>query len=63
MRDLLSRARDLKIDVSRAAEEGTAQAVRTEQQRLWRMENAQAIADANAFVERRGLPLSRYRQF
>ncbi len=61
--DLLSRARDLKINVSRAAEEGIAQAIRTEQERLWRMENAKAIADANAFVEKHGLPLAKHRQF
>lgn len=61
--DLLSQARDPRINISRAAEEGIAQAIRAEQERLWRMENAQAIADANAFVEKRGLPLARYRKF
>ncbi|WP_026613599.1 type II toxin-antitoxin system CcdA family antitoxin [Ensifer aridi] len=61
--DLLSKARDLKINVSRAAEEGIAQAIRAEQEKLWRIENAEAIADANAMVEKRGLPLAKYRQF
>ncbi|AWI59698.1 hypothetical protein AB395_00004074 [Sinorhizobium fredii CCBAU 45436] len=61
--DLLSQARDLKINVSRAAEEGIAQAVRAEQERLWRVENAKSIADANDFVEKRGLPLAKLRQF
>lgn len=61
--ELLSQARDLKINVSRAAEEGIAHAIKSEQERLWRVENAKAIADANAFVEKRGLPLARHRQF
>ena len=61
--DLLSRARDLKINVSRAAEEGIARAIRAEQEKLWQIENAEAIADANAFVDKRGLPLAKHRQF
>ncbi|WEX77642.1 type II toxin-antitoxin system CcdA family antitoxin [Sinorhizobium numidicum] len=61
--DLLSQARDLKINISRAAEEGIAKATRAEQEKLWRTQNAEAISDANAFVEKRGLPLARHRQF
>lgn len=61
--DLLLRARELKINVSRAAEEGIARAIRAERERLWQIENAKAIADANAFVEGRGLPLAKHRQF
>ncbi|MBB4183583.1 type II toxin-antitoxin system CcdA family antitoxin [Sinorhizobium terangae] len=61
--DLLSKARDLKINVSRAAEEGIAQAIKTEREKLWRIENAKAITDANALVEKRGLPLAKHRQF
>lgn len=61
--DLLLRARELKINVSRAAEEGIACAIRAERERLWQIENAKAIADANAFVEGRGLPLAKHRQF
>lgn len=61
--DLLSQARDLEINVSRAAEEGIAQAIKAEREKLWRIENAKAIADANALVEKRGLPLGKHRQF
>ncbi len=59
----LAQARDLKINVSRAAEEGIARAIRAEQGKLWQIENAEAIADANAFVDKRGLTLAKRRQF
>ena len=41
--DLVSQARDLKINLSRAAEDGIKRAVKAEQERLWRLENAEAI--------------------
>jgi antitoxin CcdA len=61
--DLVSQARDLKINLSRAAEEGIGRAVKAEQERLWRLENAEAIAASNRYVEEHGLPLAKYRQF
>ncbi|MEN3146417.1 type II toxin-antitoxin system CcdA family antitoxin [Neorhizobium sp. IRAMC:178] len=60
---LLSEARELNINISRAAEEGVARAVRAEKERLWRIENAEAIKAANEYVEKHGLPLARFRQF
>ncbi len=60
---LLSQARDLKINVSRAAEDGIGRAVKAEQERLWRLENAEAIRLENEYVEKHGLPLAKYRQF
>lgn len=60
---LLSEARGLKLDVTRAAEDGITRAIRAEKERLWRIENAEAIAAANEYVEKHGLPLARYRQF
>ncbi|MCC2613307.1 type II toxin-antitoxin system CcdA family antitoxin [Neorhizobium petrolearium] len=60
---LLSEARELKLDVSRAAEEGLARAVKAEKERLWRIENAEALKAANDYVEKHGLPLAKYRQF
>jgi len=60
---LLSEAQELKLDVSRAAEEGIASAVRAEKERLWKIENAEAIKAANDYVEKHGLPLARFRQF
>ncbi|OBZ97037.1 post-segregation antitoxin CcdA [Pararhizobium polonicum] len=61
--DLISRARDLKINLSRAAEDGIERAVKAERERLWRIENAEAIAASNKYVEEHGLPFAKYRQF
>ncbi|CAN7531126.1 type II toxin-antitoxin system CcdA family antitoxin [Rhizobium rhizogenes] len=60
---LVSDARDLKINISRAAEDGIARAIKTERERLWLIENAEAITQANAYVEKHGLPFGKYRQF
>ncbi|MBO9122291.1 MULTISPECIES: type II toxin-antitoxin system CcdA family antitoxin [unclassified Rhizobium] len=61
--ELLAAARELKIDISEAVEDGIAKAVKAERERLWRIENAEAIAASNAYVEKNGLPLAKYRQF
>ncbi|WFU09182.1 type II toxin-antitoxin system CcdA family antitoxin [Rhizobium sp. CB3090] len=60
---LLSDARELKINIARAAEDGIARAIKTERERLWLQENAEAIEQANAYVEKHGLPFGKYRQF
>ncbi|MGO4567827.1 type II toxin-antitoxin system CcdA family antitoxin [Rhizobium sp. 2YAF20] len=60
---LLSEARGLNINISRAAERGIAQAIRDERERAWRSENAKAIEEMNRYVEKYGLPLSKWRQF
>ena len=60
---LLSEARELKLDVNRAAAEGIASAIKAEKERLWKIENADAITASNDYVEKHGLPLARFRQF
>ncbi|MBB4194066.1 antitoxin CcdA [Rhizobium aethiopicum] len=60
---LVSQARELKINISRAAEEGIAKAINAERERLWRIENAEAIRLENEYVEKHGLPLAKHRQF
>lgn len=60
---LLTEARDLKLDVEKAAADGIAHAVKAEKERLWKLENAEAIQAANDYVEKHGLPLARYRLF
>ncbi|RED45131.1 type II toxin-antitoxin system CcdA family antitoxin [Aestuariispira insulae] len=60
---LLSEAKALKINLSRAAEDGIRDAIAKERARLWREENAAAIESANQWVEENGLPLAKYRQF
>ena len=60
---LVEEARALKIDPSTAAAEGISQAIKTERERLWLLENAEAIQQYNAYVEKHGLPLAKYRAF
>jgi antitoxin CcdA len=61
--DLVAEARELKINISRVAEEGIAKAVAEEKARLWKLENREAIEFWNKYVEENGLPLAKYRQF
>ena len=61
--DLVAEARALKVNVSRAAEAGIAEAIRRERNRIWQDDNADAIAGANKWVEKNGLPLGKYRLF
>jgi len=61
--ELLALAKELAINVSRASEQGIAQAVARKQAERWLEENREAIESSNAYVEKNGLPLARYRQF
>lgn len=60
---LATQARNLKLDLTRAAEDGLDRAIRAERERLWRLENADAIRAANTYVEKNGLPFAKFRQF
>jgi antitoxin CcdA len=62
-RHLLDEARELGVNVSRAAEEGVALAIRAARARQWREENAAAIDDYNRFIDAQGVPLSEFRKF
>ena len=53
----------LRINVSRAAEAGVARAVAEKRAELWVAENAEAFECWNAYVEKNGLPLAKYRTF
>ncbi len=61
--ELVSQARELNLNVSKAAEDGLRRAIKSERERLWLIENADAIAEANAYVEKHGLPFAKYRTF
>jgi antitoxin CcdA len=61
--NLLTEAKALKLNVSRAAEAGIAEAVRQEKSRRWQEENTEAIRSSNEWVERNGLPLAKHRPF
>lgn len=56
--DLVSEARALDINISRAAENGIALALKAEHERRWRSENADSVDDMNRYIEKNGLPLS-----
>jgi antitoxin CcdA len=60
---LLSQARDLDINLSRAAKDGIANAVKAERERRWLEENAEAIRAERNDIEKNGLPLAKYRLF
>lgn len=61
--DLIEQARELDINISRACERGLAETIAETRAERWKRENADAIAASNAWVEKNGLPLARYRQF
>lgn len=61
--DLLQQARALNLNISQAAEAGLARAVAEKQAELWRAANQEALASSNAYVEKHGLPLGKYRSF
>jgi antitoxin CcdA len=60
---LLSEAKALHINVSKAAEEGLARAIKDKRIEAWLRDNQATLDSSNAYVETHGLPLARYRQF
>jgi antitoxin CcdA len=60
---LIEDAKELGINISRAAEESIAKAVSEEKSRRWLLENKEAIESSNEYVRRNGLPLAKYRLF
>jgi len=61
--DLLAEAKALQINISQAAEAGVAQAITRARSERWLAENQEAIESSNAYVEKHGLPLAKYRMF
>jgi antitoxin CcdA len=60
---LLADAKELQINVSRAAEAGLDRAIAEKRAEVWLQENRDALQSSNDYVERNGLPLAKYRQF
>lgn len=60
---LLERARQLDINVSRASERGIRDEIREVEARRWAEENAELVAAYTNMVKRDGLPLAKYRTF
>jgi len=60
---LIEEARRLNINISQACEQGLEEQVRKTLRAAWLEENRDAIEASNAWVEKHGLPLAKYRQF
>jgi antitoxin CcdA len=60
---LIEEARRLSINISQACEHGLEEQVRKTLRESWLEENREAIQASNAWVEKNGLPLAKYRQF
>lgn len=56
-------ARSLGLNMSRLAEAAIADASKTERNRLWRIENMDAINAYAEEVSQNGLPLAQFRSF
>jgi antitoxin CcdA len=61
--DLIEEAKRLEINISRACEQGLEQQVARARAEAWLEENREALESSNAYVEKNGLPLARYRMF
>ena len=60
---LLQEARDLGVNLSQAAEHGLRHAIASAKAAAWKRANQAALESSNAWVEKRGLPLERFRRF
>ncbi|WP_306150251.1 MULTISPECIES: type II toxin-antitoxin system CcdA family antitoxin [unclassified Roseibium] len=60
---LVQSAKQLGINISKAAEEGIQLAVSRSMADQWRHENQSALKSSNEFVEEHGLPLAKSRLF
>ncbi len=61
--DLLDRAKELDVNISRASERGLREEVHEAEARVWAAEHAGFITEMNARIERDGLPLDEHRMF
>jgi antitoxin CcdA len=61
--EVLERAKELGINLSRARERGVREEIRETEARRWADDNAELAAAYTAMVERDGLPLAKYRTF
>lgn len=55
-RELLDEAKALGVNISRAAEAGVLAAVKAERARRWKIDNAEAVAAYNKWIEENGVP-------
>ena len=60
---LVTEAKSLGINLSRAAEEGLRKAVSEAKTEAWKCENKETFEAINAWVEKNGIPFAEFRQF
>ena len=60
---LLTEAKNLKVNLSRAAEKGIRRALQKKREADWKAENKHALASSNNYADEHGLPLAAYKQF
>jgi antitoxin CcdA len=56
-------AKELGINISSACEKGLVAEIAKARGEKWLRDNREAIASSNAYVEKYGLPLAKYRMF
>jgi antitoxin CcdA len=61
--DLVADAKDVGINLSQTCEAALVAALKKEREARWIEENWDAIQSSNAWVEKYGLPLEKYRMF
>lgn len=61
--EILDRAKELGINLSRASERGVREEIQETEARRWANENADLVAAYTAMVDRDGLPLAKHRTF
>lgn len=59
----VAEAKELAINVSQACERGLISEIKKAREAKWLVENREAIQSTNAWVEKHGLPLAKYRVF
>ena len=60
---LLTEAKSLGVNISRACEHGLSDEVRQEKARRWQQQNQAGFEAWNSYVDRKGVPLAKYRKF
>ncbi len=61
--ELIDEAKRLNVNISQACERGLEEQVAKSRAEAWLEANREAIESSNAYVEKHGLPLERYRLF
>jgi antitoxin CcdA len=61
--EVLNRAKELGINLSRASERGVREEIQETEARRWADDNTELVAAYTSMVERDGLPLAKYRTF